>query len=112
MTELDTADLKMAQVAINYYIAVWEYHKKPIPPGAYRLREHLPDAIAACLEPEPEPAAPQTEWITTAEAAQRTGQSERTIRRNAPKIGGKQVGRTWLIPAQSLPKYEEEEHVA
>jgi hypothetical protein len=97
---LDATDLRMARVALNYYVPAWRLCKRPVPPAATLLAEHL-DALMAASGPESQ--VPQEQWITTAEAAHRTGYSERHIRRLAPRIG-RRIGRVWAIRADALPQ--------
>ncbi len=99
---LDRTDLRMALVAIRYYMHGHRLIKRPIPDAAYRLADHLEQCMSAT---GPDVVVPQEQWVTTAEAARRTGYSERHIRRLAPLIGRK-IGRSWAIRADALPDEE------
>ena len=96
---LDDTDLKMVRVALCYYVRAHELSTRPVPPAAARLAAHLEHAVA---DDGHTSVVPQPQWLSTAEAAARTGQSQRTVRRIAQRCGRK-IGRTWLIPADALP---------
>ena len=100
---LDATDLKMVRVALCYYVRAHELSKRPVPPAAARLAEHLEQAVA---DDGHTSVVAQPQWITTTEAATRLGQSERTARRIAQRCGHK-IGRTWFIPADALPTTED-----
>ena len=100
---LDATDLKMVRVALCYYVRAHELSKRPVPPAAVRLAEHLEQAVA---DDGHTSVVAQPQWITTNEAATRLGQSERTARRIAQRCGHK-IGRTWFIPADALPTTED-----
>lgn len=95
---LDATDLKTARAAVAYYMRGHQLVHRPIPPAAIRLAAHL-DAMA---DDGHTSVVPQPQWLSTAEAAARLGQSQRTVRRIAQRCGRK-IGRTWLIPADALP---------
>lgn len=96
MGQLDDTDRKMAVVATQYFIRAHTLIHQPVPAAAYRLLGRLTSASG------PEPAAPQPQWVTTADAARITGYSARHIRRIAPLIGGRRIGRAWAIPTDAL----------
>ena len=45
--------------------------------------------------------------MTTAEAAQLLGCSERSVRRKAKQLGGHRVGRSWLLDAEAVHEHRE-----
>jgi hypothetical protein len=102
---LDRTDLRMAVVAVSYYQRAHVLSKRPVPPAADRLAEHLQEALSArghdCV-------ACEEEWLGTRQIAVRLGCSERTARRLAER-SGRRIGRDWFIAADALPK-EDEEH--
>ena len=60
-------------------------------------------ALTASGHPDTPPAEPaQTETMTTVEAAQLLKCSERTARRLAPKLGGRNIGGRWLLDRQAV----------
>jgi len=93
---VDSTDLKMAVVAVRYYLRAHELIHKPAPPAALRLLDHLTCQMAAS---GPEPPVPQPHWITTAELAATLGCSKRHARRLAARTGSK-IGNRWLIPEE------------
>ena len=95
---LDATDRAMARVALSYYVRAHQLAKRPIPPAAVRLAAHLEQGMA---DDGHTSVVPQPQWLSTAEAAARLGQSERTVRRIAQRCGRK-IGRTWFIPADAL----------
>lgn len=97
---LDAADLRMALHALAYYRSAYGYLKRPVPPGAERLEEHLQQALAASGQEE---VAPQVNWVTTREVMRRCNCSESTAKRIARSVG-KKVGRDWMVPADALPE--------
>jgi len=99
---LDRIDLRMARVAINYFVAVHREMKKAVPPAAIRLAEHLDDALASRGQ-DAVPSRP--DFLTTKQVAERLGCSHRTARRIAQTIGHR-VGRDWLINPESLPEQD------
>ncbi len=98
---LDRTDLRMARVAIAWYIRQHHLHKRPVPAAAWRLSDHLDDMS----ESGPEEVAPQPHWLTTREVAERMNCTTRHARRVATRIG-KRVGHQWLIPDDALPDEE------
>jgi AraC-like DNA-binding protein len=104
MTDLDRADLKMALVAVSWYRRAFVLAKRPVPPAAERLAQHLEEALAANGQ---ETLAAQPHWVSTKQMAQRLGCSDRTARRIAKQVGHR-VGRAWIIPADALPSEEDE----
>jgi len=103
---LDSTDLRMARVALNYYVRAHALCKRPIPPAALVLADHLEQAVSAI---GPQCVRPQEQLITTREAARITGYSQRHIRRLAPHIGHR-IGRAWLIRADALPAQETDDN--
>jgi len=99
---LDRVDINMARVAVAWYIRAHHLHKRPVPAAAYRLADHLEDAVSAN---GPECVVPEPDWMTTGEVAARLKCSTRHARRIAERIG-KRVGRQWLIPPDALPDEE------
>lgn len=95
---LDRTDLRMALIALNYYIRALQLVHRPVPPAAHRLADHLTTAMAVNGQ---ESQRVTTDWITTDEAAKRIGCSQRHARRLAARIGTR-TGRQWLIPADAL----------
>jgi hypothetical protein len=95
-------------VALEYYRRAHLLSKRPIPPAADRLAEHLERALSAGGQ---EPVAAQPDWLSTRQAAGRLRCSDRTARRIAERLGRK-VGREWLIPADALPEEDEGDVVA
>ena len=93
---MDSTDLKLAVVAVRYYLRAHDLIHKPAPPAALRLLDHLTSAMSAS---GPEDVVPQPHWITTAELAARLGCSQRHARRLAARIGTR-VGNRWLIPEE------------
>jgi hypothetical protein len=102
---LDRADMKMALVAVSWYRRAFVLAKRQVPPAADRLVDHLQQAMAANGQ---EPAAVQPHWVSTRQAARQLGCSDRNARRIAEQIGGRRVGRAWIIPADALPSEEDE----
>lgn len=100
---LDRTDLHMARVAVAWYVRAHHLHRRPVPAAAYRLTDHLEEALSA---DGPDPVAPQPHWLTTAQAATRLGCSTRHARRIAQKVG-RRIGRQWLIPADAVPEEED-----
>lgn len=100
MSGLDRVDLRTAAVALEYYRRAHLLSKRPIPPAADRLAEHLRDLVSVNGQ---DASTAEQHWFTTRQAAQCLQCSERTARRIARRIGRK-VGRQWLIPADALPE--------
>jgi len=91
---------------VAYCVATAERTRRrnglPPLPGLVRLREALtapghPDA-------DPEPVG-DAESVTTAEAARLLGCSERTIRRQAARLGGRNVGGRWLLDRAAVEEH-------
>lgn len=104
---LDRTDLQMARVAVSYYRRAHELAKREVPPAADRCAEHLQEALSLSASGQ-EDAVPQQDWLSTGEVAQKLGCSERTARRTAKRIG-RRIGRDWFIPADALPREEEDD---
>jgi len=100
---IDRHDLRMARVSVNYLISALTLVRKPVPPAARRLADHLDQALTACGQ---EPVAPQPQWVTTAEVAELLGCSPRTARRIAARVGYR-AGRDWLIPIDAIEGTDE-----
>lgn len=100
MTALDRTDLQTAAVAVEYYRRAHLLSKRPIPPAADRLAEHLRDLVSVNGQGN---GTAEQHWFTTTQTAQQLQCSERTARRIARRVGRK-VGRQWLIPADALPE--------
>jgi hypothetical protein len=100
---LDRADLKMALVAVSWYRRAFVLAKRPVPAAADRLAEHLQQALAVNGQ---EIVAAQPHLISTRQAAELLGCSDRTARRIAARVG-RRVGREWLIPVDAI---SEENH--
>lgn len=96
---LDTADIRMALHVVGYYRSIYESIKRPVPPEAARLEDHLQQALSVHGQ---ESVAPQVNWMTTREVARRCNCSERNARRIAQSVG-KKVGRQWMVSADALP---------
>jgi hypothetical protein len=106
---LDRADLKMALVAVSWYRRAFVLAKRPIPRAADRLADHLHQALTELAETASRghvlEGAPQ-EWVSTREAAQQLGCTQRHARRIAARLGHR-VGRDWVIPTDALPRGED-----
>jgi hypothetical protein len=101
---LDSTDIRMALAATHYYRRAFVLLKRPVPPAADRLVDHLQQALVAANGQET--AAAQPHWYSTRQVAQLLGISDRTARRLAKQIG-QRVGRAWIIPADALPSEDE-----
>ncbi|MGO9098864.1 MAG: helix-turn-helix domain-containing protein [Mycobacterium sp.] len=97
-------DLKMAIVAVAYYRRAHILSKRPVPPSADRLADHLQQTLLSANGQEM-PAA-QTHWLSTRQAARLLGCSDRTARRIAARVG-RRIGRDWLIPADAIREEDE-----
>jgi AraC-like DNA-binding protein len=106
---LTSADLRMALAAVSYYRRAHILSRRPVPPAADALVEHLEQALMSASGQES--VAPQAEWLSTGQVARRLGCSERTARRMAPLIG-RRAGRDWVISADALPQRQEDSDVA
>ena len=106
--ELDSTDLRMAAVAVEYYKRAHILSRRPVPEAAYRLSDHLSQALAVNGQGT---VAPQPDWLSTGQVAERLGVSPRTARRVASRVGCR-VGRTWLVPTDALPSASEEDNGA
>lgn len=95
---IDRVDLETCRVGLLWIRRHRELHRQPPSAAIDRALDHLTSAMSDDGQKD---VAPQQEWITTGEAARRTGYTERTIRRLAPRIGQK-VGRVWAIRADAL----------
>lgn len=76
---------------------------RPPDAAAYQLAHKL-ETITTSANGTPKTPLRETEWVTTAEAAQVLGTSERWARELAPSIGGRKSGGRWLIPRDALPE--------
>lgn len=97
---LDQTDLRMALAAADFYRRACVLSKRPVPPAADRLVEHL---LALMSDHGQQPATPQPHWLTTEQVARRLNISERHARRIATTVG-QRVGRQWWIPETALPE--------
>jgi hypothetical protein len=93
----------VALAAVSYYRRAHILGKRPIPPAADSLADHLEQALSVSGQ---EPVAAQPDWLSTRQAARLLGCSDRTARRIAVRVG-RRVGRDWLIPADALPREED-----
>ena len=100
---LDRTDLKMALAAVSYYQRAHILSRRPVPPAADRLKEHLEEALSARRQ---EPVVPQQQWLSTKEIAERRRCSQKTAQRLARRIGH-QIGRDWFVLADALPQEED-----
>lgn len=98
---LDRPDLRMALVATSWYRRAHILAKRPVPPAADRLAQHLEQALGALATNGQADGAAQPHWLTTRQVAQQLGCSDRTARRIATRIGHR-IGRDWLIPADAV----------
>jgi hypothetical protein len=107
---LDSTDLRMAVVAVEYYKRAHILSKRPVPEAARRLTDHLQQALAesstmaSCGHPQQGEAQ---QLLSTKQLAQRLGCSQRHARRTAARIG-RRIGRDWLVAGDTLA--EEEDH--
>ena len=99
-TPLDRTDLRMAIVAVKYYLRGHTLVQKTPDLAAYRLAHHLEQLLSADGH---DSVGVQPEWLTVQQAAKRTGYSDRHMRRIAKRIGQK-IGRQYLISADALPE--------
>lgn len=88
---------------------------------SYRDRNGQPrlarlDALAAAMSAPGHPdiaihpdrhAGPVIETVSTAEASERLGISERQVRRIAPGLGGRLVGGVWILDALAVEQHRE-----
>jgi excisionase family DNA binding protein len=94
---LDDTDIRMALVAASYYRRAHILCKRPVPAAADRLINHLTHLAANGQDS----VAAQPHWLTTRQAAELLGCSDRTARRIAARVG-RRVGREWLIPVDAI----------
>jgi hypothetical protein len=94
---LHRTDLETCRVGLLWIQRHRELHRQPTSPSIERAIEHIEKVLSmsAC---GPEGEAPEDNWITTRQYAERWGCSTRHARRIAPLIGGRKDGRDWLIP--------------
>lgn len=102
---LDSADLRMAFVAARFYVDRHTVERRTPNLAVFKLLHNL-EQLLAVSEFGQEPVGVQQEWVTVKQAAERTGYSERRMRRHAQRIGRK-FGWIWLIPADALPSEDE-----
>jgi hypothetical protein len=95
----------MALAAVSYYRRAFVLSRRPVPPAADALVEHLEQALMSASGQES--VASQADWLSTRQAARLLGCSERTARRMAARIG-RRAGRDWIIPADALPQRQED----
>lgn len=107
--ELDSTDLRMAVVAVEYYKRAHILSKRPVPEAARRLSDHLSQALtesltmASCGHPR---QGEGEQLLSTKQVAQRLHCSDRHARRLAARIG-RRVGRDWLVAGDALPEEDE-----
>ena len=98
--ELDATDLRMARVAVQFYIRAHVLSKCEVPPAADRLAGHLEQAVSDIGQ---QCGVPSQQWLTTQQVAERLGCSQRAAQRIATKCGTR-FGRQLLTPADALPE--------
>ena len=96
--DLDRSDLKTVRAALRFYRRVHEEAHLPIPPALDRVAANLQAMVAFKRQ---EDVVPQTQWLTTAEVAERMQCSANTALRLARRHGHR-VGRQWLTPADAI----------
>jgi hypothetical protein len=98
---LDRTDLETCRVGLLWIQRHRELHRQPTSPSIERAIEHIEGilSVSAC---GPEDEAPEQNWVTTRQAAERWGCSTRHVRRIAEQLGGRKDGRDWLIPEGAL----------
>ncbi len=99
---LDELDLKTALAVVSYFRRAHQLSKRPVPPAADRLADHLQVLMSSVGH---EPVVAQPNWLTTAEVAARLNISQRHARRIAARIG-KRIGHQLVVPADALPEEE------
>lgn len=100
---LDRSDLKTVLAALQFYRRIHEEARLPVPPALDRAAADLQTMLTANGQGS---VAPQQEWLTTDQIAERLQCSERTARRKAAQVG-KKIGRQWMAPADALPTTED-----
>ena len=95
---LDHLDIRTALAALRFYRRVHEEAHLPIPPALDRVAANLQAMVAFKRQ---EDVVPQTQWLTTAEVADRMQCSANTALRLARRHGHR-VGRQWLTPADAI----------
>ena len=98
---IDRTDVETCRIGLLWIRRHRELHRQPASAAIDRALAALDRVTSAMSVDGQNPFVAQQEWITTGEAARRTGYTERHIRRLAPQIGQK-VGRVWAIRADAL----------
>ncbi len=101
---LDRTDLRMAFVALKYYLRGHTLARKTPELAAYRLAHRLEQIMSADGH---DSVGVQPHWLTVKQAAKRTGYSERHMCRIAGRIGH-WSGRQWFIDPDALPERGEQ----
>lgn len=96
---LDSTDLRMALVAVKYYLRAHQLAQRTPDLAAFRLAHHLEDTIMSVDGHDPVGA--QQHLLTVKQLAEHTGVSERHARRIASRVGRK-IGRQWLTPVDAV----------
>lgn len=99
--------------ALRYAVAVAIREKRRNGSAPGPLLDQLDHAAAAALvaskrhddTPIPPDEQPSDQWIDTDTAAARLGVSRRSAQRIAPQLGGRRVGRAWLIDPLALTEH-------
>ena len=97
---LDLADIRTVLAALQFHRRAHEWSRLPVPPALDRAADNLQAMVAFKRQ---EDVVPQTQWLTTAEVADRMRCSLSTALRIARRVG-QQVGRIWLTPDTALPE--------
>ena len=98
---LDHTDLKTCRVGLLWIRRHRELYRQPADPAVDRAIGHL-EATLSVSASGPEDEAPEQNWVTTRQAAERWGCSTRHVRRIAEQLGGRKDGRDWQIPERAL----------
>jgi AraC-like DNA-binding protein len=103
MSTRSELDWKLLVAAVEFYRSAHRLSHLPIPPALDRAAANLQTLMAANGQGS---VAPQQEWLTTDQIAERLHCSERTARRKAAEVG-KKIRRQWMAPADALPTTED-----
>ena len=95
----DQLDIRVALAALRFHRHAYEESRLQVPPALDRATDSLTALMTANGQGS---VAPQPEWLTTDQIAERLRCSERTARRIAAEVG-KKIGRQWMAPADALP---------
>ncbi len=96
---LDRLDIRTARSAVGVWRSIFLASRVPVPPAVDRLAANL----TALTFERHKPVVPQSDWLTTAQVAERMHCSTSTALRTARRLGHR-VGRIWLTPADALPE--------